>query len=92
MGSGIECILSSFMDGTERGGAVDTLEERDCIPRDLGRLESWGCVSPVEFNEAKGKVLHLDQSSSKHKQRGRAQAESSPEENDLGHWWMKSWT
>lgn len=56
MGSGIEWILSSFMDGTELCGAVVILEERDCIPRDLGRLERRGCVSLVEFNKAKNKV------------------------------------
>ncbi|KAF4805232.1 hypothetical protein TURU_001646 [Turdus rufiventris] len=61
-----------------------TLEERDGIQRDLGRLESWGCASLVELSEAKSKVLHLGQSNSKHKHRlGREWIESSPEEKDL---------
>ncbi|PKU40951.1 rna-directed dna polymerase from mobile element jockey-like [Limosa lapponica baueri] len=40
MGSGIECTFSKFADNTKLRGAVDTLEGRDVMQRNLDRLES----------------------------------------------------
>jgi len=67
MDSRIESTLSKFADHTKLCGAVDRLEGRDVIHRDLDRLERWACANLMKFNKAKYKVLHVDRSNAKHK-------------------------
>ena len=59
MGSGIECTLSKFADDPKLCCAVNMLEGRDAIQRNLDRLER--CANLMKLNKAKCEVLHMCQ-------------------------------
>ncbi|PKU36939.1 hypothetical protein llap_12758 [Limosa lapponica baueri] len=85
MDSGIESTLSKFANDTELCGAVDMLEGRDAIQRDLDRLGRWDRANLIKFNQAKCRVLHMGHGNPRHKYKlGREWLENNPEEKDLG--------
>ena len=82
--AGVECTISKFADDNKLGGAVDFLEGKEALQKDLEQLEHWEMINGTNFNKSKCQILHLGQSNTGHKYKLREEwLESSPAERDL---------
>ncbi|KAJ7421780.1 rna-directed dna polymerase from mobile element jockey-like [Willisornis vidua] len=56
----MEGIPSKFADATKVGGAVNSLEDREVLQRDLDKLEDCAITNHMRFNREKCQILHLE--------------------------------
>ncbi|KAJ7407154.1 rna-directed dna polymerase from mobile element jockey-like [Willisornis vidua] len=57
--TGLERILSKFIDSTNLGGAVNSLKGKKALLRDLNKSERWGITNYVKLNKNKCWTVHL---------------------------------
>lgn len=77
-------MLAIFFDDSKLGGAVDTLEGREALQRDLDRLEHWATSNSMKFSKSNCWVLYLGQSNIRHRHNmGGKWLESTSAERDL---------
>jgi len=81
--AGIKCTLSKLANDTKLRGAVDSLEGKEALQRDLDRLEIWAITNCMKFNKCW--IIHLGWGIPGYKYKfGNGELESSPAERDRG--------
>ncbi|KAJ7428086.1 rna-directed dna polymerase from mobile element jockey-like [Pitangus sulphuratus] len=90
--AGLEGILSKFADDTKLRGAIDSLEGREALQRDLlTNLGDWTVTNHMKFNKGKCRILHLGWGNPRCSCRlGNEMLEGSAMERDLGSWLIAS--
>ncbi|GAB0182819.1 mitochondrial enolase superfamily member 1 [Grus japonensis] len=53
---GLEGVMKKFADDTKLGGAVDSVEGREALQRDLDRLENWAITNHMKFKRASARL------------------------------------
>ncbi|KAK4813849.1 hypothetical protein QYF61_001947 [Mycteria americana] len=85
--TGVKCTLRKFANDTKLGGAVDSLNGREALQRDLDRLESWAMTNHMKFIRSKCWILHLGRGNPGYMYKlGDERLESSSMGRDLGVW------
>lgn len=52
-------IPKKLVDNNKLGGAVDSLQGREALQRDVDKLEVWTITSHMKYNKGKYHILHL---------------------------------
>lgn len=65
----MECTLSRFVGDSMLCDALDSMEGRDTMQRDINRLEEWTHVDPMKLNNVKCVALYPGQGHSKYQYR-----------------------
>ncbi|TRZ13894.1 hypothetical protein HGM15179_013219 [Zosterops borbonicus] len=87
--TGLQRILSKTTDDTKLG-AVDSLEGREILQRNLDKIESWAIPNSMEFNKDKCPILHLGWGNPGFTDWGMRYRKAVPQKGPWGSWSMAS--